>query len=169
MIEIWKPVIGYEGLYEVSNLGRVKSLNYKRTGNKKILKPRINNKGYIHYCLSKNGKSEYLLAHRIVWSAFNGEIPKKYVINHLDYNPLNCTLSNLECVTQSQNMRHAHLKNIILISLSNKSDVLRFRDSADASEHFGYKYPSTIDKFINHAKKYNKDTISIRGKIWRFL
>ena len=46
MIEIWKPVIGYEGLYSASNLGRVKSHGNDKTRKEKILKPRINNKGY---------------------------------------------------------------------------------------------------------------------------
>ena len=55
-MEIWKDIEGYEGLYQISNMGRVKSLNYKRTGREKILKLGKNKKGYLLVCLWKNSK-----------------------------------------------------------------------------------------------------------------
>ena len=58
--EVWKPIKDYEGLYEISNLGRVKSLNYKRTGKEKILKNTVCNDGYLKVGLTKNGKIKYL-------------------------------------------------------------------------------------------------------------
>ena len=53
--EIWKDIAGYEGLYKVSNLGRVKSLNYRKTGKEQILTPGKNANGYLQVRLSKNG------------------------------------------------------------------------------------------------------------------
>ena len=58
MEEIWKPVKDYEGLYEVSNMGRVKSLNYRRTGKEKVLKGKLNNSGYLKVTLCKEGKAK---------------------------------------------------------------------------------------------------------------
>lgn len=81
--EVWKPVVGYEGLYEVSNLGRVRrisgyikargnSISYHKGG---ILKPITCKKGYIKYCLTKDRKSKRYFTHRLVAEAFY-RIPK---------------------------------------------------------------------------------------------
>ena len=68
--EIWKPIKDYEGLYEVSNLGRVKSLNYRGTGKEKILKNSECNNGYLLIGLVKNGKLKTFYVHRLVAEAF---------------------------------------------------------------------------------------------------
>lgn len=73
--EIWKPVYGYYGLYDVSNFGRVKSLNYNHTGNSRVLIPQLA-RSYMHVGLWKNRKAKVFKVHRLVWEAFNGPIPK---------------------------------------------------------------------------------------------
>lgn len=60
MEEIWKDITGYEGLYQVSNFGRIKALNYKRSGREKILKPFKNEYGYLLVYLCKNSKKKIL-------------------------------------------------------------------------------------------------------------
>ena len=98
--EIWKPVLGFEGKYEVSNLGNVKSLIRNR-----LLKPasnRASNRGYLFVGLGKDHKLKYV--HRLVWEAFNGPIPEGLQINHLDENKHNNSLSNLSLVTPSENI-----------------------------------------------------------------
>ena len=98
--EIWKPVLGFEGRYEVSNLGNVKSLTTN-----KLLKPgsnRASNRGYLFVQLGKDHKLKYI--HRAVWEAFNGPIPEGLQINHLDENKHNNSLSNLSLVTPRENM-----------------------------------------------------------------
>ncbi len=103
MEEHWKPVLGYEGLYEESDLGRVKSLNFHRGKREKILKAKTNNK-YHQVHLSKNGKTKYLSLSRCVWEAFNGPIPEGMEINHIDENTANNRLDNLNLLSHSQNI-----------------------------------------------------------------
>lgn len=100
--EEWRPIFGYEGLYEVSNLGRVKSLNYNKTGKEKILSFGISN-GYLQVALHKNGSKEQPLVHRLVWEAFYGKIPDGMVIDHIDTNRQNNSVENLRCVTPKEN------------------------------------------------------------------
>ena len=105
MVEIWKPVIGFEELYEVSNLGNVKSLPRKRCKGK-VLIPHIN-KGYEYVHLCTNGNTSYVKVHRIVAMAFLQSIPNKTHVNHIDGNKLNNSVYNLEIVSQSSNIKHS--------------------------------------------------------------
>lgn len=107
MKEIWKPIIGYEGLYEVSNFGNVKSLNWRNTGVEKCLYLKKHNKGYFQVELCKNKKRKMFLVHRIVAEAFLPNPLKKTQINHKDYNRQNNNVENLEWCTVSENMRHS--------------------------------------------------------------
>lgn len=111
---IWKPVVGFEGLYEVSNTGVVKSLfrTVKSKGSKKvvperILKPRLDEWGYEGVSLCKNGKQYGKLVHRLVAEAFISPFGGDQV-NHIDGNKLNNRVENLEWCTGSENMKHAY-------------------------------------------------------------
>ena len=106
MLEIWKPIAGYEGLYEVSNLGRVKSFERPNTKGG-ILKTTKNNRGYHDVSLMKCGKRKHQLVHRLVAIAFCEKPEGTNVVNHIDCNPDNNCASNLEWVTQSQNICHS--------------------------------------------------------------
>lgn len=102
MEEIWKDVPGYEGLYQVSNQGRVKS-----AGNGKNVRPRIlkqTNGKYRSVCLYKPGlhKKSYLV-HRLVYSAFYGTIPKHLEVNHINEDKYDNRLVNLNLMTRRQN------------------------------------------------------------------
>jgi len=86
MTEIWKDVKEYEGLYQVSNLGNMKSLNYNNTGKPKELKQSITNYGYKFIELSKNGKRKHYRVHRLVAEHFLSN-PKNYnIVNHKNRN-----------------------------------------------------------------------------------
>lgn len=104
--EIWKDILGYEGLYQVSNLGNVKSLNYKHTGKERILKPRPDGHGYYKVALCKNGKVKNFRIHRLVVEAFIGKIPKGLVVNHINECPTDNRLENLEICTIRENVNH---------------------------------------------------------------
>ena len=103
--EIWKDIKGYDGLYQASNLGRIRSLNFKRTGKEKLLKPSLNRNGYQQVKLCKNGKAKRYFVHRLVYEAFNGEIHEGMQVNHKDENPQNNILSNIDTLmTPKENM-----------------------------------------------------------------
>lgn len=90
--EIWKNVVGYEGLYEISNLGRVKS----NCNGGRILKWNVSNNGYATVELFKNKKSKRVLVHRLVASAFIDNPNNLPQVNHIDENKLNNHVDNLE-------------------------------------------------------------------------
>lgn len=118
--EIWKPIRGFEGLYEVSNLGRIKSLRktVSRFVNAKLA--RVQRGEYIlkphaaPYCMAtlhdKNGETIVKSVHRIVAETFVPNPMNLPVVNHKDENKLNNAASNLEWCTQSYNLRYSHAK-----------------------------------------------------------
>ncbi len=116
MEEIWKPVVGYEGMYEVSNLGRVKSLNrtVKNNGSlvlrkERILKPAVSSGWYFTIVLNNGDKlkKKTTRIHRLVATAFIKNELNKPCVNHIDNNPLNNNVSNLEWCTFKENIKHA--------------------------------------------------------------
>lgn len=103
MQEIWKDVKGYEGLYQVSNLGNVYS-----TKTAKILKSQISGKGYKTVCLHKNNVPHTNQLHRLIAQAFIPN-PNNYPqINHIDGNKTNNNINNLEWCDQSYNIKEAY-------------------------------------------------------------
>ena len=104
MNEIWKDVNGYEGDYQVSSLGRVKSFKY---GKEKILKPGKGSRGYLTVSLSKNKKGKTIKVHRLVALAFIKNPQGKRTVNHINGVKADNRLSNLEWATDSENIKHA--------------------------------------------------------------
>lgn len=103
--EIWKPVVGYEGLYDVSNMGNVRVLPGKyRTA--QVLKPG-NNDGYLIVKLTKDRIRKCYFVSRLVAMAFLTNTENKPEVNHIDGNRFNNVLSNLEWVTSMENKIHA--------------------------------------------------------------
>lgn len=100
-IEYWKPIEGYEGLYSVSNLGRVKSLPrpHAKPG---ILAPAITN-GYPRVCLRKEGQQKCFTVHRLVCTAFHGPCPPGMECCHGDGNRTNASANNLRWDTSAAN------------------------------------------------------------------
>ena len=86
MLEIWRTAVYdgeiYEGLYQVSNLGRFKNLNYRNTGKAELLNPGTNKDGYLQVCLSKNGEYKMCLVHRLIAETFLPNPENKPYINH---------------------------------------------------------------------------------------
>lgn len=105
-MEEWKNIKGYEGLYQVSNLGRVRSLKYRKTNNTNILKLSIDNRGYQRICLFKNDKRKSYLVHRLVAQTFIPNSNNYTEVNHIDENPSNNCVDNLEWCDAKYNINY---------------------------------------------------------------
>ena len=109
--EIWKDIPNYEGIYQVSNLGRVKSLERFRKGKndslasvkEKIFKPQIDHRGYYRVELWKQSIGKRYKVHRLVWEAFNGSIPEGLQVNHINEIKTDNRLENLNLMTPKEN------------------------------------------------------------------
>ena len=113
--EVWRPIIGYENQYEVSNYSRIKSIDrtVKRGNNilpikERILKPVINNRGYFTVSLCKDAKYKHVCNHRIAAIIYIPNPEKKLFINHKDGIKINNYIDNLEWSTCSENNQHAY-------------------------------------------------------------
>lgn len=104
--EFWRPVVGWEGGYEVSSLGRVKTLPKKQNGFKnRLLKPMVNPFGYVYVMLSER---KHIFIHRLVAIAFIKNPNNKPSVNHINGKKDDNYLWNLEWVTRSENCKHAY-------------------------------------------------------------
>lgn len=114
-LECWKPVQGYEHLYEVSNMGQVRSLPREvpfingsiRKLKGKLLKPLIDNNGYLYVCLAFNGVQKSKFVHRLVAESFISSTDDTLEVNHIDGNKHNNCVDNLEWVTHKYNIQHS--------------------------------------------------------------
>lgn len=107
-MEIWKDVVGYEGLYQVSNMGRIKSFHYDRV-NGRVLKPGWAGCGYLKVGLWQDGKRKCMLVHRLVAIAFLGPPPSPdHEANHKNGDKTDNHVENLEWITHSGNTQHAY-------------------------------------------------------------
>lgn len=124
MEEQWKDITGYEGIYQISNFGRVKSLArytiQKHYLEEKILNQHENKKidGYMVVDLYKDGKRKKFYVHRLVAQEFIGNIPEGYEIDHKDINKKNNNVNNLKIVTHKENQN-----NILSIERERKSQT----------------------------------------------
>ena len=120
MEEIWKDIKGYEGLYQVSNLGRVKSLNYKNSGKDRILKYCITPQGYLNVGLYVNKQKKTFVVHRLIAETFipnTGNLPQ---VNHKDEVKTNNCVDNLEwCDSKYNNNYGTHIQRALLTRIIN--------------------------------------------------
>ena len=164
MQEVWKDVVGYEGYYQVSNLGKVKSLSVFN----RELKPYINKDGYFQVTLYKDKSRTLKRVHRIVAEAFIPNESGLPIINHKDENKLNNNAENLEWCTNQYNINYgstrtkisqSHMKKLVQISPSGEI-VNRFNSVSEARKKLNVGR-STITRWLLHdgkSKKYKNHT-----------
>ena len=158
MTETWKSIAGYEGLYEVSDLGRVKSLKY---GKENILKPGKSGMGYRKVGLCKDGNLKQLLVHRLVAEAFIQNPHGLETINHKDEDKTNNTVSNLEWMSQEDNIRYSANKSVQMFDKKTGELLATFPSTREAERVTGINH-SSISKCCNGKYK------STGGYIWGF-
>ena len=145
-MEIWKSIDGYEGLYEISDHGNVKSLR------KNIIMKPFDNKGYLRIGLYKNGEVEKKLVHVLVAEHFVSERPNgQSQVNHKDLNKMNNHYDNLEWVSGKENVNHC------LENMNGKSQKLK-KDMSGIGKEFGHLGVEASKKPV---AKVDKETLSV--------
>ena len=164
--EKWKPVVGYEGLYEVSNLGRVKSIKFNK---EKILSLQKDKYGYLRSGFRKMGKFKNYFVHRLVAEAFIPN-PNNYpIVNHKDENPSNNCAENLEWCTVKYNTNYGSAifkrkeklkKTIVQYTLTN-TPIKEWRSAKDIEMELGLSHQLIGRCCLNKCK-------SAYGYIWKY-
>lgn len=175
MDEVWKDVLGYEGHYQVSSLGRIKSLKHK---SEKILMPVIDHWGYPVVSLILKRKLKRGKIHRLVMQAFHGE--SKLQVNHINGIKADNRLQNLEYCSAGDNTRHAHAIGLInektwekwrktrALNKSGLKPVIclnngkRYESQKQAGEDLGIE-PKRISDILKGRRRIHKGYTFIRG------
>lgn len=145
--EIWLPVVGYEKLYEVSNLGRIKSLRRD-----KIMTNSLQSTGYLTVGLTVDGATINMKVHRLVAIAFLDAPPNGHEVNHKDGVKTNNKLDNLEWVTKPENAIHRHK-----IGLSTQDNYIREKGEANANSKLTQEQVDEIrEKYVPYKYSANK-------------
>ena len=165
-MEVWKDIPGYEGLYQVSNMGRVMSLNYNKTGKARIMKLNRQKNGY--QCIYFKGKSHTV--HKLVWITFNGPVPSGLEINHIEEDKSDNSLENLNLLTHKDNCNWGTIKERLAVKKSkpilqyskNGELIAEYPSIKEASYALGYKTSSNILSCLKGRRKTSC------GYIWKY-
>lgn len=175
-MEIWKDVVGYEGIYEVSDYGRVRTHKDKTTytsrhgirkWKQRYLKNKTPNGRDVRVSLWKNGNHKDFLVHRLVAYAFVPLVEGKDCINHKDGNPKNNNVENLEWCNHQENNRHAFENDLIStnmkVRLVNHLGIeYEFNSLSKANEFLGRNHG-----YINKKISTNKNILDLNGNEYK--
>lgn len=172
--EIWKDIEGYEGKYQVSNLGRVRDTNYRNTHKTVIRKPQTTDGGYKYLRIQVNGVKQHFYIHILVYETFIGKIPEGMQVNHIDENKANNFVENLNLMTPEDNANHGtrnkrisesklkhHPKAVKIAQYTLNGELIKIYPSARRAELDGFDHSHIIQVCNGTYKQY-------KGFIWRY-
>jgi hypothetical protein len=156
--EVWKHIPNYEGLYQVSNIGNVKSLGNDKARKERILKPNKNKAGYYYLNICKKGKVKSMKVHVLVAMAFLGHNPDgthRICVDHINNNPLDNRVENLQLISQRENASKdrkgsSKYTGVFWDKRANKWKTQIY--IKDKSKHLGY----FLDEYEAHLAYQNK-------------
>ena len=171
-MEVWRQIIGYEGFYSVSSLGRVRRDRggCGATANR-ILKNQKNKDGYWKVFICLDGKPKCFVVHRLVALNFIGERPFGLEINHKDGDKGNNSESNLEYVTRKENMRHASLLGLIKGLRGELSNTAKLKNADVLSIRKEYRVGGISQRGLARKHKISQRSVSriINNQVWKDL
>lgn len=185
-LEVWKDIKGYEGIYQVSNMGKIRSLTrvvidkngIQKNIKGKTLKLSTTTQGYKAVVFKKDGKNKNFRVHRLVAQAFIKNYESKPYVNHIDGNKKNNKASNLEWCTNSENMKHAFAIGLKVPSNPNKNgkrqgslhSLSKLSDIEVMEIRRKYKDGASLSLLSEdfHVTKENVSSI-VRGDTWKHL
>lgn len=163
MIVEWKDVVGYEGIYEVSDTGLVRTHKNKTTyterhgvrkWKQRTLKQKVSKDNTCRVSLWKNGKEKTWLVHRIVAKAFIPRVKEKNYINHIDGSRLNNSVDNLEWCNHKENNNHGFDNHLI-----NTNDKVVLMDKKTEKIHY-FRSKSKASQFLGKNKGYLSNRVN---------
>lgn len=171
MKEIWKLILSLDGIYEASNLGRIKSNNFYNKKVPKILSLVNNGNGYLYFTISINNKRRNVYVHRAVCEAFNPTIDGMNIVNHKNGLKNDNRVENLEWCNSSMNMKHAYDngfnhsggKKVNAIKVIDTETNMVFDCIREASDYYGIKY-GLMKEALNRDHVNHKNPIYARLK-----
>lgn len=178
-MEEWRDIPGYEGLYQASSKGQIRTVEGKTTftarhgerhWKSRIMKGRGDNYATgKRVGLWKDGKCKEFLVSRLVALTFLGTPPDKYTVNHIDGNRMNNAIDNLEWLSRADNIRHgfetglySSTQNKVL--LINEQTMIEFPSMSEAS-----RFLNRANGYVSDCVARNKDAISSDGKIYKII
>lgn len=165
-IEIWKCINGYDGKYQISSNGRVRSLNFNKTEETVILKQSSDTYGYKQVTLYKNGKRKTYKVHRLVAETFISN-PNKYPqVNHKDENKENNSVKNLEFCTEQYNINYGTRNERVSKELKEKYNDGTFSMYGEKNPMYGRHHTEETKKKISESRKgkYSGQNSPMYGK-----
>lgn len=168
---MWKPIENYNSLYEVNEKGEIRSLyhwnghKYEKRKKPYILKQSNTTTGYKKVELAKDGKKKSLKVHRLVAIAFIPNPMNKPYINHIDGNPINNCVENLEWCTQHENVVHAYETGLIKISHISKEKLQRYVENGFTFHQIMKKEHISVKRLQNYYKIYGVRNLSNKYNI----
>lgn len=160
--EEWRDIKGYDGKYQISNTGRVKSIDYRNTGTSKELSLKCN-RGYFEVELCKDGKGKFFKVHRLVAIAFLPNPQNLPCVNHKDENPSNNHVDNLEWCTPRYNSTYGSLpakykewSTPVYLYTDNNILINKYLSIKEAIKKSGYSYTKIRNDIQQRTKRHHK-------------